>query len=940
MKFIDEIAEYIKNNDLKLNKLTIVIPSQRAKKYISSALFKVYGKPLFSPDIITIDSWIRRNCPKTIIDKTRLLLMLYEIHINSSYTSEDEVFEDFMNWGPILLNDIDEIDRYEVPSKQVFQNLANIKDIENWSFNSEELSLGQHKFLEFWDRLADYYTLLQIKLEQNNCTYLGNAYRIIAENIDLILKEDSEHQFIFAGFNALSKSELKIMRLLQQMGKAHILIDADLYYLEDNNHEAGVFLNTLKRTLQIKDIPFTKDVLKSKTLNVKVIECAQKTGQVKVMGSKLQDASQHTIENTLVLLADESLIVPVLQNIPENVKKANITLGLPLLHTAIKTWIELIFSIQESKNRWKTSGIYIYDLQRFWSHPFVLASMDHKQRRHIASLEEKFIAKNTLFIGLSKLEIGKTHDALLQAITTNWESNWQLAMHQIRKMNALVHNELQNGYPFEKALIQSFDSGIQDFNNIINEGLPAMTLKSFKHIFQQHWGNISIAYHGNPIEGLQIMGLLETRLLDFENIIILGFNEGNLPPINPIQTLIPMDLRAYFELPTPRQKQGLFAHHFYRLLHYCKNLTITYCSSSESMGSNEASRYLQQLELELQRNNSNVKISKEFYFIPNNKSVINNSNKIDKSPELKHRLDEFFTKPISASAVNKYLNCPLDFYYRHVLDFGEEDSIEEEVENSQLGTFIHHTLEKLYEPFARHDKNGQLKDNQPKNILPNDVKGMLTKYSSYLRAEFIEHFDGDESAFSTGKNLLSYNMAHELMERLLKKEIEYLSKQSLPVHIEYLEVKLTADLEIERNGKMKKIPVKGYIDRIDSIGDQFRIVDYKTGKINKEDVNFKKGLDQEDLITGFKSVKHVVQLAFYCYLFQKNFNFIPSEAAIISLINSSESPIKMESDVITLKELTAIFPKFMEQVITDIYDESKPFQHKQTYDVSYCKYCD
>ncbi len=940
MKFIDQIAHYIKANDLNINKLTIIIPSQRAKKYISSALYKAYGKPLFAPDIITIDSWIRRSCPKTIVDKTRLLLTLYEIHINSPYASENESFEDFMNWGPILLNDIDEIDRYEVSSKLIFQNLSDIKDIENWSFNSEELSTGQHKFLEFWDRLADYYDLLQLKLEENNCTYLGKAYRHIAENMDLILSNDPEQQFIFAGFNALSKSELKIMRQLHQMGKAHILIDADSYYLDDNNHEAGIFLNLLQNELQLKEIPFMQNQLKTKTMTVNVIECAQKTGQVKVMGSILQEASIQEVENTLVLLADESLIVPVLQNIPENVKKANITLGLPLIHTAIKTWIELIFSIQESKNRWKTSGIYIYDLQRFWSHPFVLSSMDQKQRKQIALLEERFINNNTLFVSLSKLEIGTTHDALLNTITTNWESNWQIAMHHIRMMNGLIHEELNNDYPFEKALIQSFDSGIQDFNNIISEGIPLMTLKSFKHLFQQHWGNISIAYHGNPIEGLQIMGLLETRLLDFENIIILGFNEGNLPPINPMQTLIPMDLRSYFELPTPRQKQGLFAHHFYRLLHHCKNLTITYCTSSEAMGSNEASRYLQQLELELQRNNQNIKINKEFYIIPNDKSVINSSNAIEKSPELLQRLDEFFTRPISASAVNKYLNCPLDFYYRYVLDFGEEDSIEEEVENSQLGTFIHNTLEKLFEPFARHDKNGLKKEIQPKNIKPEDVKIMLKNYSSYLKAEFTKHFDGDESAFVSGKNLLSYNMAHELMERLLKREIEYLSEQTQPVFIEYIEVPLSADVEIDRNGNKTVIPIKGYIDRIDSIGDKFRIIDYKSGKINKDDVNFKKHLDQEDLIPGFKSVKHAIQLAFYCYLFQKNFKFNPSEAAIISLINSSESPFTLNSEFMTVKELVEIFPKFMEQIISDIYDETKPFKHMQSYEVSFCKYCD
>jgi hypothetical protein len=407
-----------------------------------------------------------------------------------------------------------------------------------------------------------------------------------------------------------------------------------------------------------------------------------------------------------------------------------------------------------------------------------------------------------------------------------------------------------------------------------------------------------------------------------------------------MQTLIPMDLRSYFELPTPRQKQGLFAHHFYRLLHHCKNLTITYCTSSEAMGSNEASRYLQQLELELQRTNKNININKEFYIIPNDRSIVNNSNSIEKTPELLQRLDEFFTRSISASGVNKYINCPLDFYYRYILDFGEEDSIEEEVENSQLGTFIHNTLEKLFEPHARFDKKGVKKVIQPKNILPEDVKFMLANYSSYLKDEFLKHFDGDESAFSSGKNLLSYNMAHELMERLLKREIEYLSAQSAPVFIEYIELPLTAIVEIDCNGDKKSIPIKGYIDRIDSIGGKFRIVDYKSGKINKDDVNFKKHIDEEQLIKGFKSVKHSVQLAFYCYLFQKNFNFLPSEAAMISLINSSESPFLMHSEFMSIEEMVGVFPKFIEQLVCDIYDETKPFIHTQTYEVSYCKYCD
>ena len=474
----------------------------------------------------------------------------------------------------------------------------------------------------------------------------------------------------------------------------------------------------------------------------------------------------------------------------------------------------------------------------------------------------------------------------------------------------------------------------------MQEGLPDMSMKSFRQLFQQHWSSKSIAYHGNPLDGLQIMGLLETRLLDFKNCIVLGLNEGKMPPTNPIQTMIPMDLRTYLGLPSPREKQGLFAHHFYRLLHHCETMWITYTSAQENIGSNEASRYILQLELELARLNPACTIERSFYTIPN----LSNDNEVhqivEKTPAILARMDTFFERAISASAINTYLKCPLNYYYKYLLDFGEEKTIEEEVENNTFGSFIHNVLELLFEPFARHDKSGVLKPIQPSNLTPLDVERMLNRYEDLIRTQFMLHFNEDVKAFETGKNLLSYKMALELTKRILEKEKAFVAQQKEPVFIEFIEATMEVPLTINVLGQPKTIRLKGVIDRVDSIGNKIRIIDYKSGKSKEEDVKFP-AKTEKGLIHAFSSQKHLVQLTWYSYLYQQQFGVLPNEAAIYSMVNISESPLILKSKEKTLQEIVDLFPAFIEEVFADIYDVEKPFEHLgNDFFGSFCAYCE
>jgi CRISPR/Cas system-associated exonuclease Cas4 (RecB family) len=937
MKLTDKLADYIYQHQFNLQQLTIIVPNERAVKFIAASLFTKYQKPIFSPKIITIDKWIRMVCPKIVIDKTRLLIELYHVQATNPIDQGELSFDQFMTWGQILLQDFDEIDRYLIDHATVFKNLKDIRELESWNVEPEELTVTQQKFMAFWEKLPDYYTRLNEILDAKNAVYSGKAYRWLADNLPSAFGEikDTSAEFIFIGFNALSKSEMSIIKQMRSLFGAHVLIDADSFYLDQEIHEAGSFLRKFMQELEVKELPFITDDLKSSSKNIKLIESTQYTGQVKIAASILSELTAEELNETLVLLADEGLVIPMLRNIPKIVGKANITLGLPLKSTPAKSWVELLFRIQENKKRFGEKVIYFNDLQQFMNHPFIQTSSDSIEKEQLATLEYQSKKFNRIVQKIENLELSSRIHSLLKLACKEWKMDWLFAVNTIRELNQAIYASLSPDYLFERAVVQSFDSSLIELENIAAEGFPEMGLKSFALVFKNHSYTRNIAYHGNPIEGLQIMGLLETRMLDFKRIIVLGLNEGSMPPSNVIQTFIPIDLRRYLGLPLPRDKQGLFAHHFYRLLHQSTELYITYCSSGEAIGGAEPSRYILQLEMELARLNENVVITKEHYHIPEEENTILND-EIQKDEFYFKRLDDFFSKPLSASAINKYLTCPMDFYYRYILEFGEEENLEEEVASNTIGSFIHTVLEELYLPFAYLDKSGNVKLSERKFLKVTDIDDMLLKYERLIRTEYMKHFENNAAAFETGKNLISYKMALELTKKILEAERLEIQTTGISRWIYQLEGLLYSSIEIDLNGEKKTIHFKGYVDRIDGVGNAMRIIDYKSGKVKAEHVKFALGKDG-DVIKAFKNTKHGVQLVLYCILFKEKFGHLPQEAAIASLVNIKDGLFSLNSDKMSVQEIVDLFPKLLEQIITELYDPFIPIKHES--ESKYCNFC-
>lgn len=786
--------------------------------------------------------------------------------------------------------------------------------------------------MEFWDSLPELFMAFKANLDQNGKTTMGLALKDLATHFDQTFDDLKPHYFV--GFNALTLAECTLIKKMLNKNQAVFLTDSDAYYFDNEKHEAGYFIRKNLDFLERKNLDFLRHDLATKPLEIEVIECTQTTGQVKVVGTELSELSAEELSNTLVLLADESLVVALMKNIPESVQSANITIGLPLKQTPIKSFVDLIFSIQENKERFKTKATYFRDLIALTHHSFVTTWLGEKAAKELENWEYDTIKWNKIFHNVSNLPFPEELNKLLSLLYEDWESDYLKAIRCMKSMVDELLNFLGKEFDFEKQTLLCFKESTLVFEVLAEEGLPTMNLKTFKQFLAQQWSKKSIAFHGNPTKGLQIMGLLETRLLDFERIFILGMNEGNLPATNPIDSIIPMDLRYGLGLPTMREKQGLFAHHFYRLLHVAKKVTITYSTASDLLKSNEPSRYLMQLEMELQRINPLVKMHKKFYSTAFPEASELNSLVVEKEALILHQLDRYFSRNISSSALSKYLNCPLDFYYRYIADFGEEDTVEEELESQNMGRIIHETLEKLYLPYAERTKTGEVVVPSPGPLTIEAVTEMIEKYPEILKNEFLTFLNGDQKLLESGKNWLTFSVANEVILNTLKNDIAYIEKSTEPIFIFQVEAVLSAKMNVNLSGQPKEITWIGFIDRIDRAGTAFRIVDYKTGVVEKPDVTFTLG---NDLVASFKSTKHALQLAVYGYLFKENHGKYPEEMGIYALLKKQNAFNALTLKNRTLTEFQSDFDELVEKVVNEIYNLEQPFIHNPK--SRYCTYC-
>lgn len=929
--FIESCVDRMVQNHSNPEDLFVVIPSKRAKKYLQEQFVRTYNKTIFLPEILTIEELVQQGETQPILDKTRQIFTLYEV-AKTLPTFESLTFEAFLAWGPIVLNDFEEINRYLLDPVQVFKNLLSIKELESWNLETgKELSESQQQFMGFWDVLPTLYDQYVETLDQRGQTTPAQLIRKRAAQPESLMSDKTTY---FIGFNALSKAEQRIIHAFLQAKKGEYWIDADEFYFHNSIHEAGLFLRKNNAFFGINKPKFLGDHLSSKPLDIQLIACPQTSGQVKVAATELAKLDSKDLDSTLVLLADERLIIPFLKNIPASVEQANITLGMPLNQTPLKSWVDLIFSFQENKERFKSQSAYYKDLLTFFQHPFITAWISLQSRDKITRWELETIQFNRVFQRKENLKFDSTIDPLIGMLMEDWNQKYDTAIRCIQGINQGLLDALGQSNEFESQILVVFQQGITAFMNLSKEGMPAMNLRTFKLFFNQHWSMLSLAYHGNPTQGLQIMGLLETRLLDFKQVIVLGMNEGALPANNGVDSMIPMDLRKGLGLPTPREKQGLFAHHFYRLLHRAEKCVITYSIGAEGMGTSEPSRYLAQLEMELCRRNPSIQVTHQVFTTPRPLNQEYRTSSIQKRPQMVHLLDNYFAKKVSSSAISKFLQCPLDFYFRYLAELGEEDSVVEDLDLGSTGKIIHSTLEELYFPFVERDKNNVPVTPAPSPLRVMDLEAMMNKAPAVLKAHFVAYLDNDEGLISSGKNYLTHTVALEFVMNSLRNDKAYVQSMQEEVYIHRLEAMLTASMEVQVAGNLRTIHWVGFVDRIDRVGNAYRLVDYKSGKVTQDHVTYAQKEDEQD---AFRACKHALQLAVYTFLFEKNYGFRPTEVGIYAIQKNKEAFFNLVFKETNFDAFMEDFSEVIQRILSEMYDLDLPFEHSPS--AKYCNYC-
>lgn len=913
--FLNQLAETLIQNhqESEFRKITIVTPSRRAGTHLKKELSLIKKKTIWSPKIVTLDQFFKNIYDKEIIDQTHALVSLYRSY-NSTIENPEE-FKYFLNWGEQILSDFNEINRYLLDQKEVFKNLMDIKDIEAWSFNSEEKELSnlQSNFLTFWENLGDIYTSFHDSLKKQNLATTSWMYREIAESPEVYLKKITTPVYLI-GFNALSAAEETIFKQLKSLNKAKVFWDIDEYYVNNTELEAGYFF---RKNIWDESIKTASNNIAKNKAEVSIYPSKNNINQLRIAGNILENNPHYFSTKTALILADENLLQPLLYSLPESSNGINITMGFPIKQTSAGDLIKTLLKIIQNNKRQSLNNI-IYHKEFFKlidntliGH-FLLSNQIKKKK-----IQNKVSKNNLAYLSLAFIK-NETNNLLPQfetLLSTNKNAieifNAILDLIESLRVFLVKENKFKEEtealYLSQKIIVKliSQTKKYPEFNSF--EVLEKLLLKNLS--------SEKLSFFGEPLQGLQIMGLLETRTIDFENIIMVSCNEKFLPGNKQPNSIIPHDLRAYLGLPNKFEKEAIFSYYFYRLLHHAKNVHFIYNNGlPDKLNSNEISRYLLQLKHEYPYSIQTIDENFEFNSIETTKEI--------PKKDIIQKTDLFFRSGMSPSSLNTYLNCSKDFYFKYLLRIQEEDNVEEAIESSTKGDIVHEVLETLYIEAAN--------NSFPYQLSTEDVEQMLLKYKTLIEKGFSEKFQ--KSTFKQGKNYLLYKMSLKSIEHFLKNEIEFIKKNG-PITIHGVEIDFSTLLKVKTQHGEKEVKLKGKFDRIDEVNGIVRVIDYKSGHVKPEDVKI--SISRTTKEPSLEKNQKALQLLFYKYLYWKNTNVKPS-AGIFSLINLKEGLIEYNQSKI--EDDLNLFEKFIIEKIKEVYNSEQNFIHNP--EAKYCLLCE
>ena len=930
---------------------TFVFPNRRAGLFFQKHLAEISGKPLFSPQVITINELIEQLSSYQEVDKIELLVMLYDLFIEVS--KSDESFDDFVYWGEMLLSDFDDVDKYMIDAEQLFTNVTDLKSIDDhatylteeqikairqfWTnFMPYEQSDTKKKFMETWQILLPLYTQFRELLHSKGLAYQGMVYRDVAERARKRELNIPSEQIVFVGLHALSTSEIALLQHLRASGVADFYWDYESPFLNDSANKASRWVERNK-TLFPSEYIIEKPPFNDK-INIEVMGIPSGVGQAKhansilnelIADKKIDNPSQAI--NTAVVLPDENLLLPILYSVPESIGKINVTMGYSLSHSSIAGLIKDLANAQRK--------VRSVDGKRHFYFRYVISILNNSLMKIAAkdegeAVKEHILKNNQVLVPEDELQ----GHSLLQSIFKGIES-WQDIAGYLKEVLTTVYGYLTSAAEKEKDLddkqdnfdVESMDLErefvVQYFKTItrLEETLKGvsveMTLETYFKLLDRLAISLSVSFSGEPLSGLQVMGVLETRVLDFENIIMLSMNEGVFPLKKPTNSFVPYTLRKGFDMPTYEFQDSIFAYHFYRMISRAKNVYFLYDTRAEGGQSGEVSRYLYQIKyLYPQHFNLN-----ERQFSYQVKSPLAEPIVVKKTGAVWEKLSEFKaggSRALSASSFNNYIDCPLQFYLRYVEKLSEEDEVEESIEYSSFGSILHKVMQDIYDRYkdsvVTPDMLNQIRKNEP----------FITEKLEEAFAELYSKQPGNPKPLK-GYNYLVGESLRSYIKQVLKIDASY-----APFTYRESEKAFNLNHKVDENLAVR---FRGSIDRVDEKDGVTRIIDYKSGG---GDLDFGK---LEDLFDPSKRErrKAVLQTFIYAYFYNV---LVPNQVLSpgiyfmrSSFKDTSSSIICNKEEVDDIAPYFAEFEALLNEKISELFNQDIPFV--QTEHVDNCKYC-
>lgn len=931
-----------------LSRVAVVFPNKRASLFFNEYLAGESDKPIWSPAYISISELFRQTSDLHIGDPIKLVCELYKVF--KKVTGSKESLDEFYFWGELLISDFDDADKNMADTQAMFSNLKELNELSDNGYEfleeGQKEALGQffrnfslnkitelkQRFINMWNVLGDIYTEFKSALKGQNIAYEGMMYREVIEVLDI--EKLPYEKYVFVGFNVLNKVEHTLFSKLSAAGKAMFYWDYDVFYLNKHPHEAGEFIRR-----NLKDFPSELPASAFNALNsnkdITYIESPTENGQARYLPQWIRENLTEEEKETAVVLCNEGLLQPVLHSLPENVKHINITMGFPLSQTPAFSFINSLIELHTVGYN-PNNGRYLFDeVLNVLKHPYT-----RMLSPEVEALERDLIHNNRFYPLPSELRKDDVLDIIFSPCGNNGNicrlisDTLKMVAVEYSKKAAAMDAALDQLY--REALFKAYTLTNRFFTLIENKDLE-VTQSTFKRLLVRVMSATSIPFHGEPAIGMQVMGVLETRNLDFRNLIMLSVNEGQLPKAGGDASFIPYNLRKAFGMTTIDHKIAVFAYYFYRLLQRAEKVTLLYNTTSDGLNKGEMSRFMLQFLIEWGFNIKRERL--EAAQSPQGSETI----EIRKNAAIMKKMQSNFDirvnkkAQISPSALNCYLDCQLKFYYKYVAGLSAPDEVNADIDSAKFGSIFHYAAEHVYKDLTSHGK--VIDKSSLETLVKDEVR--LQNYVDNGFKELFFNIPKDERPEYNGLQLINSAVIVRYIKQLLRNDMRY-----APFTFEGSEKKIFEDISINTpKGKIQS-RIGGIIDRLDIKDNTLRIVDYKTGGDADSPQNV------ESLFTADKKrSNYIFQTFMYAAIVNrklreagKDLKVAPSLLYIHKAASEEYSPVVQMGEP-RKKEAVDDFNKYEQEfrehlttLLEEIFDPSGSF--KQTEIEDKCLYCD